>query len=539
MRVFLLIVLILGIFFRFTHLDHKVYWYDEAITSLRASGYTEQEVVEHFSQKSVVSVTELQHYQHPDGTRSIIDTAKSLVKEDPQHPPLYYGLLHFWFKSIGSSPTLSRLLPALLSLLVLPSAYWLCQEIFIETGVLVSRLSTYLMIGFIAVSPFHVIYAQESRQYSLWIVTTLLSNAALLRAIRVNTAMSWGIYTFTVVINFYTFLLSGLTMIAQGLYIILVYGFRHIKILRNYIISFLLSAIFFVPYIGILIINQPQAEKGLAWSFLYSRTHSQFRDIWIQNFGRLFFDVNQDPWDFYVHRVLLVLFIYAFYYLCRQAPLSVWLLIVLLTVSSTLPLMLPDWILGGTRSITGRYMIPAFLGVQLAMTYLLGRNLASPSLKFWHQKFWQLLLVILVSGSILSCAVSAQATMWYNKIHNGENIAIAQIVNQTTHPLLISDATVGDLLSLSHLFKPTVKILLKPRCATCPIQSSDIFGFQLPAVEEFDRFSDVFLYRYYPSDEFIEALEKQQNYKFQPVVFGFAEWSKDRPMLWRVVPVGT
>ncbi|HEY9606541.1 MAG TPA: hypothetical protein V6C85_33340, partial [Allocoleopsis sp.] len=159
----------------------------EAITSLRASGYTEEEVVQEFSQKSVVSVSELQRYQHPDGTRSVIDTAKSLSKEDPQHPPLYYGMAHFWFRSIGSSPALARLLPAILSLLAFPSAYWLCQEIFVETGVFASRLPTYLMIGLIAVSPFHVLYAQESRQYGLWFVTTLLSTASVLRAIRVNT----------------------------------------------------------------------------------------------------------------------------------------------------------------------------------------------------------------------------------------------------------------------------------------------------------------------------------------------------------------
>ncbi|MEH2457610.1 hypothetical protein [Nostoc sp.] len=89
LRFFLAIVLVLGIFFRFTHLEDKVYWYDEAITSLRASGYTEEEVVQHFSKKSIVSVTELQRYQHPDGTRSVIDVVKSLAKEDPQLPPLW------------------------------------------------------------------------------------------------------------------------------------------------------------------------------------------------------------------------------------------------------------------------------------------------------------------------------------------------------------------------------------------------------------------------------------------------------------------
>ncbi|MHC5938990.1 glycosyltransferase family 39 protein [Nostoc sp.] len=527
-RFFLVSVLVLGIFFRFTHLEDKVYWYDEAITSLRVSGYTEEEVAQHFSEKSVVSVTELQRYQHPDGTRTVIDVAASLAKEDPQHPPLYYGLLHFWFHSIGSSVALARLLPALLSLIAFPCTYWLCQELFVETGIFADNLPTWLTIGLIAVSPFHVLYSQESREYSLWTGTTLLSTAALLWAIRLKTRTSWGIYTLTLVINLYTFLLAGLVAIAHGLYVILIYGFRQGKILKAYLVASLLGFMIFLPWAWILIINQSQAKKDLDWTFIYHLKNSELKDIWIQHLGRIFFDLNQEPWDFYVHRVLLVLVVYAFYYLCRQTPISVWLLIILLTGVSTLPLMVPDLIFGGMRSVIARYMIPSLLGVELAIAYLLGRNLANPSLKSWHQKLWQLLLVILVSGSILSCAVSAQATIWYNKGHNGENIAVGKIVNQTTHPLLISDAEVGHILSLSHSLNPNVQILLKP---------SNTFKVYLPTAKELERFSDVFLYRYHPRKDWLKELAKQQNYKFEPLVFGFAKFSKDQPVLWRVIPI--
>ncbi|MCC5641899.1 hypothetical protein LC607_02755 [Nostoc sp. CHAB 5824] len=528
MRFFLVIVLVLGIFFRFTHFEYKVYWYDDAITSLRASGYTQEEVVQHFSVKSVVSVTELQRYQRPDGTRSVIDVVESLAKEDPQHPPLYYGLANFWFHSIGSSVALARLLPALLSLLVFPCIYWLCQELFVETGIFASKLPTWLTIGLIAVSPFHVLYSQESREYSLWTVTTLLASAALLWAIRVKTRTSWGIYTLTLVLNLYTFLLGGLVAIAHGVYVIIIYGFRHRKTLKSYLVASLVGFLIFLPWAWVVIINQSQAKKGINSLFIYTLKTSELKNIWIQHLGRIFFDINQEPWDFYVHRILLILILYAVYYLCRQTPISVWLLIILLAGVSTLPLMVPDLIFGGIRSTKSRYLIPGLLGVQIAIAYLLGINLANPSLKSWHQKFWQLLLVILVSGSILSCAVSSQATVWYNKENNGENIAIAKIVNQTTDPLLISDAVVGHILSLSYSLNPNVQILLQP---------SKTFKVYLPPVEELERFSNVFLYRNNPSKVWLKELAKQQNYKFEPIVFGFAKWSKDQPVLWRVTPI--
>ncbi|MEH2456111.1 glycosyltransferase family 39 protein [Nostoc sp.] len=319
--------------------------------------------------------------------------------------------------------------------------------------------------------------------------------------------------------------MAGLVAIAHGLYVMLIYGFRHRKILKGYFVASVLGFMVFLPWAWILIINQSRAKKDLDWIFILHRKNSELRDIWIQHLGRIFFDPNQDPWDFYVHRVLLVLVVYAFYCLCRQTPISVWLLIILLTCVSTLLLMMPDLIFGGVRSIAARYMIPSFLGVQLAIAYLLGRNLANPSLKFW-----QLLLVILFSGSMLSCAINAQATVWYNKGLNKENIAVAKIINQTTHPLLISDAQVGYILSLSHSLNPNVQILFQP-------SETETFKVYLPTVGELKPFSDVFLYRYHPRKVWLKELAKQQNYKFEPIVFRFTKFLTDEPVLWRVIPI--
>lgn len=157
-------------------------------------------------------------------------------------------------------------------------------------------------------------------------------------------------------------------------------------------------------------------------------------------------------------------------------------------------------------------------------------------LKAWQEKFWRLVLVVLVSGSIISCAVSSQATLWYNKDLNVENPTVAKIINQTTQPLLVSDAAVGNLLSLGNLLQPNVKVLLQPRCATCAIQPTKTFRVQLPPAKEFERFSDVFLYQYRPNKLWLQELAKQQNYKFEPVVFGISEWLKGQPVLWKVTP---
>jgi len=68
-------------------------------------------------------------------------------------------------------PGAIRSLSAIISLLVFPGVYWLLPGIWVVNG--------WIAIALIAVSPFHILYAQEAREYSLWTVTIALSSAAL------------------------------------------------------------------------------------------------------------------------------------------------------------------------------------------------------------------------------------------------------------------------------------------------------------------------------------------------------------------------
>ena len=532
MRFLIVVILVLGIFFRFANLDRKLFWYDEAFTSLRASGYTEEEVVKHFAQTSVVSVTELEQFQHPNFKKSSIDTIQSLAKEDPQHPPLYYLLAKFWFQGIGSSIATTRLLPAFLSLLAFPSIYWLCQELFVKTGLFNSSLPAWVAIALVAVSPFQILYAQESRQYILWGVTTLVSTTALLRAIRLNTKFSWGIYALTLAMDLYTFLFAGLVAIAHGIYVIVMSKFRLNKTLIGYLGASLLALIAFLPWAIVVKINLSQAAKVTNWTNITTITKSALVNSWVSIYGRNFLDFNIPSLDLHLHRTLLILVGYAFYCLFRQTPISVWLLITLLTLVPALALILPDLISGGMRSITARYFIPSLLAVQLAMAYLLSHKFTSISLKFPTKRLWQLIALVVISGSILSCAVSSQRSIWWHRILANENLTVAPIINQATRPLLVSDAETASLMSLSHLLKSSVQIFIRPRCNTCNIASS---GINLSVFEGLDGFSDVFLFRPDPPKELLSELKKQEKYKFEPVAMSASAWAKNKPALWKVI----
>jgi uncharacterized membrane protein len=129
---------------------------------------------------------------------------------------------------------------------------------------------------------------------------------------------------------------------------------------------------------------------------------------------------------------------------------------------SPLTLYLRDIILGGQLSTESRYFLPNYIFVQISIAYLICQ-------KFNYSKIWNLIAITLVTIGILSCAVSAQSSSWWNKGEgqNKYNAQVANIVNQASHPLLVSSGSIstdysftGVILCLNHFLAPKVKLLL-------------------------------------------------------------------------------
>ncbi|HEY9883971.1 MAG TPA: hypothetical protein V6C98_10225, partial [Thermosynechococcaceae cyanobacterium] len=92
LRWLVIFLIVVGVVFRFVNLNHKVYWHDEVYTSLRAAGYTGQEIGQEIFQNQVFTPKELLRFQQIRPGSTPADTVRSLAVEDPQHPPLYFLL---------------------------------------------------------------------------------------------------------------------------------------------------------------------------------------------------------------------------------------------------------------------------------------------------------------------------------------------------------------------------------------------------------------------------------------------------------------
>ncbi len=482
----LVVLLTIGIFFRFANLDRQVYWIDEVATSRRISGYTETEVEKHIFDGRLIGIDSLQKYQYPSAEKSTTDTIKTLIQEDSQHPPFYFAALTSWVKFFGNSVVALRSFSAIISLLTFPCLYWLCQELF------QSKWVSWTAVALTAISPVHVVYAQEARQYSLWIVTTLLSSAILLRAIRQKNKINWFIYAATVALGLYTHLFFGLVAIGHGIYVILTNRFKFNRVFFSYLSAMLLSLLAFAPWLWVLFTSPPRS--GTVWMDRKPDLLSMTARL-VGVISRTFVDFGISPNDSLVSMllsapiilILLALIGYSLYFVFRYSEERVWLFIFLLIGVTSLVIILSYLILDKQMATT-RYLLPVSLGIQLSVSYLLATKI---QVNHWaegigKQRFWRISIILLSFLGILSCTIRAQSEVWWNQIPRlTEHIPqISKTINQADRPLVISDASRGIprwlLYSLGHKLAPKVKLqlLLEPDMPVMKYDSGDVFLFQ-------------------------------------------------------------
>jgi uncharacterized membrane protein len=501
-HIFLLLILSIGIFFRFFHLEQKHYWVDETITSLRVSGYTHPEIIKEVYNGRLIKAEDLQQYQYPNSKKSFVYTIKGLITEDA-HPPLYFLTVRFWIQLFGNSIAVTRSFSAFLSLLAFPCLYWLCLELFESSFV------AGIAVALFAISPFYVMYAQEARMYSLWTVQILLSNAILLRAMRLNTKTNWLLYSFTLALGFYSYLFSTLVAAGNGVYVLIQERFRLTRKIKYYVLSLFLSILLFLPWILVLLDNHETTTKVMSWqgkvsvnvilTTLVNNISHSFIDFWLAYSYVPNLSIPNLRLGLFIKPFLLALILYSLYFLCRCTQQKVWLFVLSLIVSTPFLIITKDLLTESGSSTQARYLVPCFLGLLLSIAYLLASKLSSSITHSLQRRFWKMVTILIIFGGILSCTISSQAETWSNKY--GTNLdVIAHVINQATHPLVISDRSPLLLLSLSHQLHPEVQLqLLKP--SSVP---------QIPT-----NFNEIFLLE--PSPNLRQKIERNQQYQMVAV----------------------
>ena len=362
---FLIIIIVLGVLLRCINIDNRIYWGDEIVTSLRMAGSSYAEGIQNLTNKSTLSISDLMVYQQPSSSRDLADTVKGLINEEPQHAPVYFILARLWiqqFHNLGNATVVIRSFSVFVSLLSFICLYWLCIELFR------SRYIGLIAVAIMAVSPFHLVYAQEARPPALWTLGIIFSSAIFLRAIRINTKISWILYSISVVLNLYTFLFSILVFASHGIYVFIMQRFRLTRVTIMYLVSIFISTLAFTPWLLIVINKLREINQATGWSSEKTGTLNLFRLV-LNNLRDLVFSIGEGY--AYLTFFLLILIGYSLYLLAVKAPKSVSVFIFSLIGVTIAAILLPDLINGGAaRSGTSRYFIAPYIGINLSITFV-------------------------------------------------------------------------------------------------------------------------------------------------------------------------
>ena len=226
---------------------------------------------------------------------------------------------------------------------------------------------------------------------------------------------------------------------------------------------------------------------------------------WLLNYSFIFIDIGSDFAKPLIYLFILITIGYSIYFTCKTNPQKVWLFVVTLIGTLALILMVADIITGGVRSVVPRYLFPSYLGVHLAVAYMIYAQITAANLQ--KQWLWKIVLAVLLSSGIISCIIISQAESWWLKGGSFKEPVIpqiARIINQANKPLVISSCQgiwpVNHQLSLSHLLAPQVKLQLVIPPKTPNISSS---------------FNNIFLFK--TSQELQASLEKEENFHLETV----------------------
>ena len=463
-------LILLGIYVRCANLEEKVYTVDEVRGVARASGYVESTLVDTFYTGDIITGNQLQQYQVPTAENSL-GNALSALAGNPEHPPLYYLLMRFCLQ-LFQVPVAARWLAVGLGLLLLPAVYWLCQELFGSAAV------GWSAIALIAVSPFHVLIAQEARQYTLWALLAVVSSAFLLRSLRQNSWQQWIAYGVTAALGMYSHLFFLWVLLTHGLYVLLV-EHRITQRLLRYLVVSVGVGVAFVPWVWVVVTQLSRLEKTTRWASTYKTNLISRAEYWLHNLGIVFVDFDwsvsfTNPFSYAV----LVGVAYSTYQLCRRTPKRVWLFVVLLMFISTLAQVVPDTLNGGRRSLLPRYSVTAYLGIELAVAYAITQvsNYSKPlrfsshghlrwdawkNWRHWTEKRrgYQTAVSALLLGGAVSSLLITQSMGW-GKGSSASILPAAPLINAVAQPIVLTDVDYTYVLSLSYKVSPDTRFVL-------------------------------------------------------------------------------
>ncbi len=169
------------------------------------------------------------------------------------NPPLFNLLLHLVL-TLGRGDSWARSLSLFFSTATLPLVYGFARRLW-------DRRAALITLGLLAVSPFHLLFAQEARMYAqlgfFWAVALL----AFQRAWWADSRPAWLTFTLATAATFYTHSLAFLNLLALDGFVLTERSHWRDR-WRGWLLAHVGVGLLFVPWLGVMLDQARRVQSG-------------------------------------------------------------------------------------------------------------------------------------------------------------------------------------------------------------------------------------------------------------------------------------
>jgi uncharacterized membrane protein len=399
-----LLVFMLGAYLRLQGLDTKFYWRDEVSTSFVVTGHSYSfigaalDAIEGQRRTTGEVLSALE--QNPD--TNPLRLLRDLWQNDPQHLPFYFLVAQQWTEFFGADAPALRLLAAMFGILSLPLFTWLCFELFGSLKVALIGLTL------VSLSPLHLIYSQQNREYSLWFAATVFSAATLVWVQRRPNKKRWAVYAISVFLGSFAFLFFIPCLLCHAVY----QWTANRQLFKTFSSWLLLGVAPVSPWLINIVSRSGDIANLNEWSNA-PLTLKVYGEGLLVVVARLYLDLNVSSFSgFGSERWVSVSAIIALCIFSATAVASLLrerrregVLVAMLTLLPLVTLIGLD-LKGGRHALVSRHLVVTWVGLYLASAWLIGRSLKS---RFASAA----LFVAIIGAEIVSLKAYLPAREWW------------------------------------------------------------------------------------------------------------------------------
>lgn len=443
---------------RLAGLDHLLIWHDEVFTLIRVFGYPHDLVQQTLFSDRLLTPADLLRFQLPDPDRTWGDTLRALA-EHPEHAPLYYLLARLATELPLEPVTAVRGTAAVFGILLVPAGFWFMRELFGRGP------GPWVAAALIACSPVQLLFAQEARQYSLWLAAILLASLALVRALRSGRTGDWWLYGCGVSLGLYAHLLFVALLPVHAAYLLLNSRRRAEpratlgRDVRRWGMAVGAAMLSFLPWIWVIVSQPGRVAYYTSWMGQGVGIHETLL-AWARHLIEAFIDLKPEPeW---IWSIALLPLGWTLLRFVRHAPRPMSWLLPITALAYMAVTLGPDLLEGGSRSLQARYALPVILAVQLMVGWVIGDALGEDRRAGSRRAAAVALFILLAAGGLSQLAIG-RAETWSTKNFSSQNAAVARIANASDDSLILasdpSGIGPGELISLAYHLRPDARIL--------------------------------------------------------------------------------